>query len=426
MKILWLNLAETGAARIFCMLSGTIVVLLTARILGPERQGTLSAAIAWVTLFANSAGLSLGQVIHYRIQLEKNKDWFPGIFGGLIFFVLVLSALAYITVFGIYHATRGILFKNISPVLLVFAFSLLPMIIWEQYSSNLLAAVGKLRKYNTAQYVGRGFWVLFTFIFLVTLNWGIKGAIFAQVVGQAILLLIGSVALFKFSPKKLEVQKEEIKEMLKGSAKLHFNTISTILLSQTSILMLNHFAEKAQVGWFQLAYQMVVMMLIIPQAASIVLFSRLSEIGPDRLWQEQKKFICYVLGIVILLSIIAYFIAPIIIPLAVGPEFLPTVKVFRLLLPMILGMSLAQLMTSQWIGRGVLFQTTLATTFGAAVNICANLILIPKYGMYGAVWASLLSYLGIAVFVQSCFALWCEKKYRHSLKLKNNKLLESF
>ena len=420
MRILWLNLAETGAARIFCLLSGTIVILLTARILGPERQGTLSAAIAWVTLFANFAGLSLGQVIHYRIQLMKNKDWFPGIFGGLVFFALVLSSLAYIAVFGIYHATRGELFKNISPVLMIFAFSLLPMIIWEQYSSNLLAAIGKLRQYNTAQYVGRGFWVLFTFIFLVTMNWGIKGAIFAQIVGQAFLVLIGSIALFKFSSKQLQVQKEEIKEMLRCSAKLHFNTVSTILLSQASILMLNHFAEKAQVGWFQLAYQMVLMMLIIPQAASIVLFSRMSEIGPDRLWKDQKKFILYVLGIVVLLSIIAYFIAPIIIPLAVGPEFFPTVKVFRLLLPIIFGMSLAQLMTSQWIGRGVLIPTTLATMLGAAVNIFANAILIPKYGMEGAVWATLLSYLGFAVFVQTCFAFWCEKKYRESLRMKND------
>ena len=426
MRILWLNLAETGAARIFGLLSGTIVILLTARILGPERQGTLSVAIAWVTLFANFAGLSLGQVIHYRIQVMKNKDWFPGIFSGLVFFVLVLSSLAYIIVFGIYHVTRGELFKNISPVLMIFAFSLLPMIIWEQYSSNLLAAIGKLRQYNTAQYVGRGFWVLFTFIFLVTMNWGIKGAIFAQIVGQAFLVLIGSVALFKFSSKQLQLQKEEIKEMLKGSAKLHFNTISTILLSQASILMLNHFAEKAQVGWFQLAYQMVLMILIIPQAASIVLFSRMSEVGPDRLWKDQKKFIFYVLGIVGLLSTIAYLIAPIIVPLAVGPEFSPTVKVFRLLLPIIFGMSLAQLMTSQWIGRGVLIPTTLATMLGAAVNIFANAILIPKYGMEGAVWASLLSYLGFAVFVQTCFAFWCEKKYRQSLRLQNNKLQEPF
>jgi O-antigen/teichoic acid export membrane protein len=68
----------------------------------------------------------------------------------------------------------------------------------------------------------------------------------------------------------------------------------------------------------------------------------------------------------------------------------------------------------------------LATIIGAAVNIIANAILIPKYGMYGAVWASLLTYLGIAVFVQTCFALWCEKKYRESLRLQNGGLQKAF
>jgi O-antigen/teichoic acid export membrane protein len=419
MKILWLNLGETGAARTFSLFCGMAVLLLTARILGPEGQGTVTAAIAWVTLFANFAGLSLGQVTHYRIQVTKNQDWFPGIFGTLVFFVFVLSTAAYLAAYGLYHVTNGELFKSIPPAAMIIAFALLPLIIWEQYSGNLLAAIGKLRQYNTAQYIGRAFWVICTIAFLVIMNLGVKGAIIAQAVGQAIVVLIGSAALGKFSPKGFQVQKDEIKEMLRGSAKLHPNTLSTFLLSQASILMLNQFATKAEVGWFQLGYQMVLMMLIIPQAASIVLFSRMSEVGPDTLWQDQKKFILHVLGIVVLLSIVAYLVAPIIVPLAVGPEFFPTVKIFRLLLPIIIGMSLAQLMTSQWIGRGVFLPTTLATTLGAAVNIFANAILIPKYGMEGAAWSALLSYVVIAVLVQACFAFWCEKKYKESLRLKN-------
>jgi hypothetical protein len=36
--------------------------------------------------------------------------------------------------------------------------------------------------------------------------------------------------------------------------------------------------------------------------------------------------------------------------------------------------------------------------------------------MYGAVWAALISYLGVAVLVQSYFACWCEKQYRRAKK----------
>jgi O-antigen/teichoic acid export membrane protein len=416
MKILWQNVVEAGAARIFSLLAGTAVVLLTARILGPERQGIIAVAIAWASLFANFAGLSLGQVAHYRIQAQKSQDWFPSIFGGLLFFAFGLTLVAQLVAYALYQLTEGELFKNISPSVLIIAFTLLPLIIWEQYSSNLLAAVGRLRQYNTAQYIGRTFWIISTVVFLVILNLGVKGALIAQALGQAIVVLIGSMALLKVAPNGLQLKKNEIKEMLKGSAKLHFNTVSAFLLAQASILMLNHFGSKTEVGWFQLAFQMVIMLLIVPQAASIVLFSRMSEVGPDKLWPEQKKLIQHVLGVILFLCVLAYFAAPILVPLAVGPEFLPTVKVFRLLLPIIIGMSLAQLMTSQWIGRGVFLPTTIATSIVAAVNIAANAILIPKYGMMGAVWAALFSYLGVAVLVQTYFAWWCEKKYKKALE----------
>lgn len=416
MKILWQNVAEAGAARIYSLLAGTAVILLTARILGPERQGIIAAAIAWASLFANFAGLSLGQVAHYRIQAQKSQNWFPGIFGGLLFFAFALTLVAHLVAYTLYQLTEGELFKNISPSVLIIAFTLLPLIIWEQYSSNLLAAVGRLRQYNTAQYIGRTFWIISTIVLLVILDLGVEGALIAQVLGQAIVVLIGSIALLKVAPNGLQVKKDEIIEMLKGSAKLHLNTVSAFLLAQASILMLNHFGSKTEVGWFQLAFQMVIMLLIVPQAASIVLFSRMSEVGPDKLWPEQKKLILQVLGVILFLCVLAYFAAPIIVPLAVGPEFLPTVKVFRLLLPIIIGMSLAQLMTSQWIGRGVFLPTTIATSIVAATNIAANVILIPKYGMMGAVWAALFSYLGVIVLVQTYFAWWCEKKYIKALE----------
>jgi O-antigen/teichoic acid export membrane protein len=416
MKFLWQNVVEVGAARIYTLLVGTAVIILTARILGPERQGIIAAALAWASLFANFAGLSLGQVAHYRIQAQRNQDWLPSILGALLFFACGLTLVSLLFAYTLYQFTGGALFKHISPSVLIIAFALLPLIIWEQYASNLLAAVDKLKQYNSAQYIGRTVWIMGTIVFLVVLKMGVKGALLAQVIGQAIVVLMGTITLLKAAAHSLHFKMDEIKEMLKGSAKLHLNTVSSFLLVQGSILMLNHFGSKTEVGWFQLAFQMITLMLIVPQAASIVLFSKMSRVGPDHLWPEQKKLIFQVLGAILLLCALAYMAAPIIVPLAVGTKFVPTIKIFRLLLPIIIGMSLAQLMTSQWIGRGLFLPTTIATSIVAGANLAANAILIPKLGMFGAVWAALFSYLGIAVLVQSYFACWCEKQYRRANK----------
>jgi O-antigen/teichoic acid export membrane protein len=409
--IFWRSIAEVGAARIYTLFVGISVIFLTARVLGPERQGIVAAALAWASLFANFAGLSLGQVAHYRIQIQKSNDWLPKIFGSLLFLAITTTVVTLLSVMALYHLSAGEFFKNLSPPVLIIAFTSLPLIIWEQYSSNLLAAIDELRQYNKAQYIGRTAWIASTILFLVVFELGIKGALAAQILGQAMVVVFSTIALLKAAPKELRLEFDEIKSMLKGAVKLHFNTVSAFLLAQSSILILNHFCSKTEVGWFQLAFQMVTMMLIVPQSASMVLFSKMSESGPDRLWPIHKKMIVRVLAATLCLCIIIYFAAPFIVSMAVGPKFWPSVKVFRFLLPVILGMSLAQLMTPQWIGRGVFLPSTITTSIVAAANVAANFILIPKYGMWGAVWAALVSYTGIAVIVQCCFAYWCQKKY---------------
>lgn len=412
MKILWLKIFETGAARIYGLIIGMAALFLTARILGPERQGTIAAAMAWVTLFASFAGLSLGQVAQYRIQLRRSEDWFPDTFGALALFTIALTVLAYMVAVAMYLLTDGRSFKGILPPVLIIAFIMLPLLIWEQYSSNLLAAIGKLRPYNIAQFLGRTFWLCGIFVLVAFLGMGILGALIAQISGQTIIALVCLATLWKVARRAIQVNRAEVKEMLKGSAKLHLNTVGSLLLAQTSILMLNHFCSKAEVGWYQIAYQMVMILIIIAQVASIVFFSKMAQVGPDRLWPEQRRIGLQVMGIIVLLSAVGYLAAPIAVHLLAGPAFEPSVEIFRFLLPIVLGMSFAQLMTSQWIGRGAFLPTTLATSFTAMANVAANAALIPKFGVMGAVWASLICYVGITILVQAYFAWWCEKKYK--------------
>ena len=71
----WAQIAETSTARIYGLLAGLLSLFITARILGPEGQGILAAAIAWVRMFASFGGLSLGQVMQHRFQAQK---WEPG------------------------------------------------------------------------------------------------------------------------------------------------------------------------------------------------------------------------------------------------------------------------------------------------------------------------------------------------------------
>jgi O-antigen/teichoic acid export membrane protein len=412
---LWKPLIETSAARFYTLLVGTAILVLTARYLGPEGQGVVAAATSWAMLFSAFGGLSLGQVAHYRAHNKKSDQWLTDLFGPLLLFALLLTIITYAIAAIAYYSTDGRLFQKIPHQVMFIAFAIIPFLICEEYSRNLLAAIEKLHVYNMAQFLGRTIW-FFAIIILIYLNKiGIFEVLAAQLAGQAIITLIGLITIGKTTHYIIRIRRLEIFELLKGAAKLHLNTVGSFLLAHNTILILNYFTEKADVGYYQIAFQITVLPAVIAQSASLVFYSKMSGLGPDGVWPLQKRMSLHILGIVSLITLFAYFAAPLLIPLLVGKSFEPSITIFRLLLPCVLGMTVAQLMTSQWIGRGA-FITTTVITFGVAIiNVIINAILIPQFGIMGAVWSSLVCYCVITIIVQALFALWCEKKYVQSL-----------
>jgi O-antigen/teichoic acid export membrane protein len=413
MNATWAQIAETSAARIYGLLTGLLSLFITARILGPEGQGILAATIVWVRMFASFGGLSLGQVVQHRFQENKSGNWLPGTLGTLLLLSAVVTLLICAAVSWIQGAEVS-LFKGIPPVILAIGLIMLPFLIWEEYGSSLLILGNRLRIYNAAQFIGRTAGLLTLIILIVWMDMDLPGAIMAHVSGQVILASIALFALFAMTSSWPFFSTVEAKALLAGSARLHFNTIGSFLLAQSTILMLNHLATQEEVGWYALAYQTVSVLLIIPQSTTLVLYSKMATAGPNGIWPEQKKVVIRIMALLTALSAAACVAAPGVVLLA-GEKFLPSVDLFRLLLPVLLGMSLAQLMTNQWIGRGFFLSTTSLTLGTALLNILLSFFLIPRFGVSGAVWAMLAAYAGLAVMVQLAFACWCEKEWRKGI-----------
>ncbi|OGT97913.1 MAG: hypothetical protein A2X80_08240 [Geobacteraceae bacterium GWB2_52_12] len=412
MTNLWVKIVETSGARIYSLIVGMFSLFLTARLLGPEGRGSLAAITSWVALFATVSGLSLGQVSQYRIQVRRQENWLPGILGTLGSVAVITSIAAWAIATLLFHLTNGIFFKGIPGNLLILGFFMLPLMIWDEYSSSLLPATGLLRTYNIAQIAGRTLGLAVLFALVGQLGLGIQGAIAAQIAGQAGIAMIAFYALWVRAGKHLFVETTEIFPLVKGSAKLHLNAIGAFVLGQATILMLNHFATKAEIGWYQLSYQLISVLLVIPQAASVTLFSKMAETGPRDLWPEQKRLGWQLLFAIILMSSVSYFLVPPVIIFFAGDAFAPSGRIFRMLLPVFFGMSFAAFMTNQWIGRGIFIPTTVITFVMAVITMFINYFTIPRFGVDGAVWSMILSFAVISPLIQCGFALYCNKDFR--------------
>jgi len=417
MKDLWISIFHTSFSKIYNILLGIVSLIITARLLGPEGRGVLAAVISWTALLATFSSLSLGQVSQYYIQTQKKDNWFPALFGSLVFLASALFIVVSIIVVIIYLLTEGKVFGDIKASLLLFGLLMLPFSIWELYGSYLLMSIGKLKLYNIAQITGRTVNLLTIVLLVYVVGLGVEGALFGTVLGQIIISLIGIRQLWKTAGSKLIIEKSIIYSLLKGAGELHLNTVGAFLLSQVNIILLNYYSTKAAVGWYQFSFQLISVMLVLPQAVSMVFFSKMAGLTPDLLWKSQKKIIIQIMAVMLIMMAMAYCVSPKIIILLAGRSFYSSIVVFQQLLPVVIGMSLAQLMATQWIGRGKFVIASILTITAAIINILIGIIFIPKFGMQGAIWASLLTLALFTTVAQVIFAFFCTKSGRQMQRI---------
>jgi len=412
MRELWLQITHTSGAKVYSLVSGIVVLFLTARWLGPEGRGDVAAITTWVSLFFTFSFLSLGQVALHLATQRRDKNWLPPVFGSLIFMTGVLTLLGW-AIAGILHwSSNGDVFHNIKGTLVTLGFLSLPFLIWEQYGSSLLTATNCLDVYNRAQIIGRTVGIA-AVILLLSIGLGVAGVLLATLAAQATVAAAGIRQLWAAADGRFQPDWPTLKELLSGGLKLHLNAIGTFLFSSASILIVDHYRSKTETGQFQLAVQLLGALMIIPQSASLVLYSKMSRMGVDDVWPIQRRVLMGMSVLMILGGLLAALAAPFVIDLLAGRAFAPSAHVFQVLLLAVIGIVFSAVMAPQWIGRGLFWQAAAITLACGFLSIGLAFWLVPSHGMLGAAWAFVATY-ALALFSNGLMALWVERRTRMS------------
>jgi O-antigen/teichoic acid export membrane protein len=416
---LWATVLHTSGARIYTLLTGIFVLFITARLLGSEGRGQVAAITTWVSLFSTFAYLSLGQVAIHRLAQDPGHQRFGQLLGSLATFAVILSAAGWVIALCFYVIDPDGLFKGLPPLALAVGFVALPFLIWEQYGSSLLAGLERIRVYNGFQIAGRTIMVLGIFIMVGGLDWGVVGVLGATILGQVVVAMGGIGVLVRYSSEKSSKicpDASEIRELVAGAAKLHLNAIGSFLITSANVLILNHYRGAAEVGCFQLAAQLVAILMVVPQAASTAIFGKVATLGSDAAWPQNRRMLMQQTLLMVAVGIVAAMFAPWGIPLLAGESFRPAVAQFQWMVPGLIGLTFSSVMAPQWIGRGYFWQAAALTFAIGALNLAANLWLIPSHGVNGAVVTFVVTYI-FSMFGNGIMAWHCELKFRGSQRL---------
>lgn len=410
MRRLWTQVLQVGGASVLSMLASALVLFVTARALGPDGRGVYAAATSWVLLFSALGSLSLGQAVVRVVAGQQNDAWLPAILGTCLALIAGLVAINYAIAFGVFVATGGAAFRHLTPVVLCVAFAALPFVIANNNLPYVLYALDGLATANLSQAAGAVIFLGTTIMFVVVLGWGVPGALLAFVAGAATSTAISFGHMMRRA-RRLQVASSVARQMLSGSAQLHLNVVGTYLFTQSSVLILNQFRSLEETGYYQLAVQLLTVAMLGSTAMGTVSYALVAKAGPDEAWPQQRRLIGQGLVITSAAAIVAYMLAPWVIPRMAGVRFEPSVRIFQILLPSVIGATFSSLMASQWIGRGLFWQASTITVATGLVSVACDLIFVPRYGMRGAAVSTLVTY-ALSAIAHGCLMIWVDRRLR--------------
>jgi O-antigen/teichoic acid export membrane protein len=405
----WKRILSTAGAKAYGIAVGVLSLSLTSRLLGPDGRGTVAALQTWVTAFMTFSYLSLGQVALHRLAQDGLRERYGSILGALGVVTVAASLLGWSVALGVFLTWHNGPLAAFAPVALAVAFLSLPFLIWEQYGSSLLMALERLDIANRYQVIGRTLSVASLYLFLAVLDWSLVGALFAALIGQVVVAAGGVNTLFTEARlRKVAVvpTASELRALLVGGSKLHVNAIGSFLFGSANLLLLHEYSGAKDTGFYSLANQLISIMLIVPQAASMVVYGRVSQQGPDAAWPANRRILLQVAVVMLFGSAAAALVAPLLVDILAGASFAESARIFRWLLITVPGNVASALMAPQWIGRGYFVPAAAITLLTGLLNICAGYYLIPRHGIDGAIEASILTYtlalLGNGLMFRHC------------------------
>ncbi len=229
-------------------------------------------------------------------------------------------------------------------------------------------------------------------IFVVALRWGALGMLAGKCAG-AVLSLCVAIAL-SWRWLRAGWEGKYIREVLPLALPLLPHLLLALGLVAADRFILQHYRPLSEVGLYSLAYTFGMIMFLATSSLSQAwspLFYDVARSGEDGRRIIGRMF----LGVTMLLVVIASFgslIAQDFVDVFLDPRYHPAGRV----VPWIIGAYLLHAFFSLFQASALQARKTQFIWFVSltafSANIGLNLALIPRWGMYGAAWATLAAY----------------------------------
>ncbi|MGK6350749.1 flippase [Parapedobacter sp. DT-150] len=394
----WLMVARVGS--IFLKMIVTAIAI--PNYLGSGQNGVLNYPFVLVSFFTAAAALGMDSFVTRQLLQEPHKH--PIILGTAFWLRLLAGVVAlpliYITYLLIgYHAAElpAAPYRYVGIVSFICIFQPINIIdcffqakvqgkniMYIQVGANLLSALLK--------------------IMLVLWRAPIEWFVWSLLL-DAVFLAAGYLYRYQrtgYSVFQWKFEGAVAKHLLRYSWPLAFSSISIILYMKIDQLMLDAYLGEAVFGVYDTVVKLSEGWYFIPMAIVTALFPAIMNARRDDpvRYQRRLQHLYELMAFIsIAIALVTTFVAPLLYDIFYKPEYAAGAATLTVHIWAGVFMFLYVASGQYLLAEGYTMLSLARAVTGAIINIVLNTWWIPKYGMIGAAYATLLTYASTALFV---------------------------
>ncbi len=379
--------------------------ILIARLLGTGGQGSYASAVAFPTMFAFIGLMGIDSAHTYL--LSRRRYPLSQINGQSLLLALAFSAIIaplYLIFLKHYDGASDPTLRTI----LTMGVFLIPILLAKYFAIALFLGLQRIRWFNAANLIQAAALLSFMCVNLLVLKGGVRGALLAYMASEVLVVAVGVAAAVRGSRRR-HIDGESgdntssqavvsmpsfglLKKSLVYGLQGHIGNILTQFTYRFDMFLVLSMVGIEGQGLYSISVLMAEKLSHIPQSVQVVLFPKLSSMTVEEANELTPRVMRSSLLLTAVAGVILYFLSRPLLILFYSTEFAPALSAFRILIPGIITLSIAKILSSDFSGRDKRIYQTVATAIAFAVNVALCFIWIPMYGIEGAALASTAAY----------------------------------
>lgn len=371
-----------------------ILIIFVARILGAGEYGKFSFALAFVSLFVIFFDLGLSGIVTREFAREKEKD---KEFLSIISLKILLGASALILIFiSSFFITSDFEILRVIWILAIFSFL-------SNFSEIIYAFFRARQKMEYESWatildaflvVGICLFIIFNYPSITNLSYAY---LFSTLISLFCLLVFFHFRFFAF---KILWRLSIYKKFLAMSWPIALTVLLGTICVYIDSIMMGYLGQIIETGWYSAAYRIAIFTTVPSTIIATSFYPALSKIFKESKMQLQKIWNYYIdsmIALAVPLIVGGLVLAPKIINFAYGGDFLPSILAFQILIIMAGMLYFSSPFMHILVVSNQQRKIFWITAAGAVINIILNLILIPRFSLYGAAISTVITYFVILV-----------------------------